>query len=971
MAKPNEEFAYNIPRLNIWFAISSVLLAAGVVWLVLDDYTRDWKTFQREFTRREYERTQEALAGSLSEEERAKIAALEAEVQAVSTRLQDNQAIIGEIKSEISPLDARHYRADQDYRFAKSLYDSHRYETEDRALRLREGAAHEGRDLNEHELAAIAEDERALQDELARLEELRQIVLDVEEKRSVAQKRLEEYTGQQEEIEAQISELRSDQTLLERKLERVEPSFVNNFFRNLPILDMLNPSIKINQLVLDNMEVSLNFTKVPRVDRCTTCHLAIDRKGYEGEPQPFVSHPRLDLYLSGSSPHPMESFGCTVCHLGRDRGTSFVNTAHTPLDEAQAAVWRQTYGWRKMKHWEAPMLAGQNVYASCYQCHEQEVEVLDAAPLQRGVTLIENLGCHGCHKIQGFEGLPKAGPDLSRMASKLDRDWTFRWVRSPREFRPVTRMPHFFGLGNNSSPEDVARTDVEIDAMVGYLYQNSQAFEPISGPARGNPRRGLQVIESVGCLGCHRLADHPQPTRDNWHRRTFGPELSGLGSKTTYEWLYSWLKNPKHYWSETRMPSLRLNDQEAADTAAYLASLRATGFDAAPVPELDTELLDEIMLGFLIARLPEASARAELAGMSLSERQSYLGRRMIQRYGCFGCHNIPGFENSLGIGTELTEWASKLLHRLDFGYAHIEHSKPAWMYQKLMDPRSYDEGKIKKPDEKLKMPHFGLSPDQARDIVTAVMGFSKQTLPMQSVRQLDAREQAVEAGRRYVKNHNCQGCHIVEGRGGDIVEIIARMEERSIEEARALGPPPLNGEGKKVQPRWLFEFLRQPSPIRPWLEVRMPTFAFEEETATTVVRYFSAVDRASFPFEWRTEGPQPPIELVSARKLASSEYLDCFSCHQQGDRKPQGPPEGWAPDLVLASQRLRYDWVKEWLKDPQKLQPGTRMPTYFADEYSGPDDILAGDEEEQIRILTEYTMSLGRRTTTGGSGQAR
>jgi cbb3-type cytochrome oxidase cytochrome c subunit len=969
--KSSEDFAFDIPKLNVWFAVSSVLLSVGVVWLVLDDYSRDWKGFQREFNRREYERTQLALAESLSDDDKEAIESLKVDLQEANSRLQEQQDQIDDVRQEIAELEAEYYRADQDYKHAKSLYDSHRYEVEDESRRVHERAAEKGRALKDGERSSLEERQAVLAEEGQRLAVLRNQFLDAEKRRNDARERVKEYTGQRTELEKEIQELRAEQSLLERKLAGVEPSFFNNYFRNLPVLDMLQPSLKIRQLVLDKLPININFASVPRVDRCTTCHLAIDRKGFENEPQPYRTHPRLELYLSSSSPHPLESMGCTVCHLGRDRGTSFVKSAHTPRDEAQAAEWKKKYGWHEMHHWETPMTAGQNVYSNCYSCHLQEVDVPEAEPLQRGITLIENLGCHGCHKIAGFEGLRKVGPDLALLESKLERDWSFRWIRDPRSFRPATRMPHFFGLANNSSREDEARTNVEIHSMLEYLYENSQSFEPIRTSLQGDPERGREIVEATGCVGCHRLEGHPAPAGESWHRRTFGPELSGLGSKTTFEWLYSWLKNPKHYWPDTRMPDLRLSDRETADAAAYLVSLRKPEFDATEIPELDTALLDDIVLGYLSARQPESYARAELGRMEPSERLRYLGQRIIQRYGCFGCHNIPGFEESLGIGTELTEWGSKLTHMLDFGFLELEHNKPAWLYQKLMDPRSYDQGKIKKPDEKLKMPHFGLSRDQALDIVTAVMGFTRKILPQESVNLLDARMQAVEEGRRRVKDNNCRGCHIIEGRGGDTVEFTAERRQISVDEARAFAPPPLNGEGEKVQPDWLFGFLKQPSPIRPWLQARMPTFGFEDMQATSLVHYFSAADRAAFPFEWRIERAMPPAERVAAVKLASNEYFDCLSCHQQGARKPQGPPEGWAPDLALAHERLRRDWVSEWLKDPQRLYPGTRMPTYFADEYSGPDDILNGDEGEQIRVLSDYVMSLGRRSAAGGTGQAR
>ena len=36
-----------------------------------------------------------------------------------------------------------------------------------------------------------------------------------------------------------------------------------------------------------------------------------------------------------------------------------------------------------------------------------------------------------------------------------------------------------------------------------------------------------------------------------------------------------------------------------------------------------------------------------------------------------------------------------------------------------------------------------------------------------------------------------------------------------------------------------------------------------------------------------------------------------------------------APSLLLATDRLRHDWVPSWIKDPQRWIPGTKMPTNF------------------------------------------
>jgi hypothetical protein len=56
--------------------------------------------------------------------------------------------------------------------------------------------------------------------------------------------------------------------------------------------------------------------------------------------------------------------------------------------------------------------------------------------------------------------------------------------------------------------------------------------------------------------------------------------------------------------------------------------------------------------------------------------------------------------------------------------------------------------------------------------------------------------------------------------------------------------------------------------------------------------------------------------------------LQCARCHPSGEVKAASAD--LAPSLLLAHDRLRYDWVPEWIKDPQAWVPGTRMPNFFS-----------------------------------------
>ena len=65
------------------------------------------------------------------------------------------------------------------------------------------------------------------------------------------------------------------------------------------------------------------------------------------------------------------------------------------------------------------------------------------------------------------------------------------------------------------------------------------------------------------------------------------------------------------------------------------------------------------------------------------------------------------------------------------------------------------------------------------------------------------------------------------------------------------------------------------------------------------------------------------------------------------------------PGMSLA-QRLRTDWLALWLKDPQRVQPGTRMPTNFpakAEENAFP-EVLGGDQQKQVEAVRAYLLTL-------------
>ena len=917
--------AYNVDFLNVVFAASSLFLFLSVIWMVWDDYDRDWKSTQRRFGQLEMQVTQANLQQAGRSVDRSKLTQLQAQEAAARKNVETNQKKVDELQNKLKDADNRLYRATTDYQAMKATYDQDRYDFEATRVAGSTSAARKGQ--------IVGDEER-------RLTELNLAKEKAEADKAELQRQLGQYTGQVAAVQKQIDDLTAEQTRLGKRLEVIAPS-VKDYFRNAPLLDFMAPTFKVQQIILPNVVDDVNFIRVPKMDRCQTCHLAIDKKGYEKYPQPFTTHPDLATYLGSSSPHPLDRIGCTVCHEGMGQSVSFRDAAHMPSNEKQKEDWEKKYHWEEPHLWDYPMLPVKMTEASCAKCHKQQVYVPKADRINIAYATFERGGCYACHKTRGFENVRKPGPILTKIDSKLSPDWVKTWIRNPRAVKPTTWMPRFFYNSNNSSPEDGARNEVEIDAIAAYLFANADKHDfAVKSPPRGDAKNGEQIVKGIGCQGCHVVGEGSRV--DVGPRRTFGQPLENIGNKTSYEWIYNWVRDPKHYSPATYMPNLRLTDSQVADVATFLVGLKGPAGDAAKAAP-DPKVADDVLLDYLKNVMPFEDAKAQMAKMTPGQKQMDLGQRAIGRYGCFSCHDIKGFEQAQSIGTDLSEEGSKLVTRLDFAFVtDIPHtSKTAWFRTKLHDPRIFDKGRVLQPLEKLRMPNFDLSDDEIVRLVTALMSFQREIQPPAALPARSARYDYEVVGRTLVHRRNCVGCHIIEGDGGDYLKLVADS---------SLGPPLLTPEGARVQPDWLYAFIRGPITIRPWLSVRMPTFGLDDQNVNTVLNYFGSISNSIGPFQSH--------ELIKTASNTEGtgkqmfELLQCQKCHVLGTIPKDQPTNTLAPDLRMASERLL-----QWLKSPLAILPGTRMPAYWPDYPKSFYPQLGGNAEAQIRAIRDHVLT--------------
>ena len=641
---------------------------------------------------------------------------------------------------------------------------------------------------------------------------------DAEGKRDGIQSQIKAVEAKLAELGEKLRVYRTTTEDLNLKLDSVS---LNVFGKRVPAVPV------VEQVFLADFERNNFENWVGRVERCMNCHAAIDREGFEDAENPLKTHPNRKYYLGN---HEVKKFGCTPCHGGQGAAINSVEQAHG-----------------EVTFWEDPLVdLKDKVQAKCLSCHTAVGGMEGTGTVARGEWLFQQMGCNGCHLIQGYEDLPKAGPSLQRVAAKLSPEWMVAWIEKPKDFRPRTRMPHFF----LSRDESIDITAYLLAASVGdakaWLGEHA-APTGVDPGSKALVEEGKNLTESLGCLGCHGFEGDAFASQVAVGKDT-APNLSRVAEKADPRWLYHWISDPRSYSDATRMPRLRLSPDEARAITSYLATLKK---EPAPAPD------------------PELRKRIE------SKESIDHGGKLIRRYGCFGCHTINGMEAESRVSVELSAFGGKHLEELFFGdRLDIPPTWDDWTIHKILTPRTYATARI----EQL-MPEFGFDPADARALTVFLSSRTAHAVNQKyrpaGVHDL---EPSLKKGREVVGYYNCWGCHSFDGKEGAIRQYYQGADAEN-------APPVLTKEGIKLQPEWFFDFLKRPMRLRPWLKVRMPTFDLTDAETDAVVEYFASLDGyrvGPVVLESRTEAHTPRTQTHAASADAP---VDCAACHPEGVTK--------------------------------------------------------------------------------------
>lgn len=818
---PIEERSLKIPFLAV-----SVLVALGMLWAVVDEVwtRRPWKRYQADYWRLELQAATQALA---QWEQEAREPPARDRLRSLETRLQDAEARLSsaehrDAQAELERHKRRFQELTHDFQLLKSESDELYY--------LYKKDVHEGRP---------SDGAKTRLDRLeARMKEFRPSIEFAMAETRRAELHVKRY---REEVAARrdsLARLTAERDRLIKKIEAVR--------RRRPAID---------QIVLEHFDRD-NFGKpVARVDRCRTCHLGVENPDVRDAPEPFGTHSYIIQH------HPVEKFGCTVCHGGQGVALE-VEAAHGQVE-----------------FWDAPPLADGDRERLCGKCHQEAVVIPEAPTLSLGRRLFETYGCLGCHNVEGYVKVPNIGPPLEKIHTKVEPGWLLRWILDPKAYLPKTKMPNF------RFSEEQAR------AIRAYL------LSPLARPGDAGRSGGVAVRDEKlveegrllfgmsRCVSCHAL---------NGVGGTLGPDLGRISLKVRPAWLRAWLRNPRAYQPNTKMPRYRFTERQLTALVAYLGAL---GRDEAR-PQDD--------------ELPR-----------FTDEEIRKGTKLMEEYGCLGCHDPVGQELVGGkVGADLTVFGDKTVDDLDFGdVLTVERSLPAWVQAKLQDPRSFSTERIQ-----LKMPDFGFTPEQARALSTVLLGFTGDRPPDAYIRVRPTNESHGPPGEfgRIVSDLNCLTCHEIDGRGGDLA-------------------PALSHEGSRANAAWLREFLRNPYTLRPTLVERMPRFNLSDAEIEVIVRYMKTVlVRDDIPADLPAGQLSGEADILEGKRLYEEKY-QCQTCHQIDYQGGTMGPELISSDTSIG-QRRTPGWIYAWIRNPRALDPRTREP-------------VLGLSDDEALCITRYLLA--------------
>src|SRR5687767_7021618 len=262
---------WNIKRLNWVFAISGVLLVAVTGWSIVQDYNKDWRAPQRNARVWEAALTTEKIDRESTPEKKERLEALNQQIAQQEKTITESDEQYRKLTAQIRDLEST--KSDLEFRLNSVKAEVTVMETQ-----LQDAIA--------------AADENRIKSMRSRLEQPRATVAKQSEEMAALNDQLIERraeladrTKALDALKKERTKLAGDRELLQKKLAALQPDNIaaklSAHIRATPLLQFVNPSERVQQIVLPDVQTDLGgFKRVESIDRCTTCHVNIGNKDF-------------------------------------------------------------------------------------------------------------------------------------------------------------------------------------------------------------------------------------------------------------------------------------------------------------------------------------------------------------------------------------------------------------------------------------------------------------------------------------------------------------------------------------------------------------------------------------------------------------------------------------------------------------------------------------------------------------------
>lgn len=470
----------------------------------------------------------------------------------------------------------------------------------------------------------------------------------------------------------------------------------------------------------------------------------------------------------------------------------------------------------------------------------------------------------------------------------------------------------------------------------------------------------LTMLGELNCTACHAATQQQRA----WLSPKVAPTLQDVGSRTDPEWLKKFLASPNAAKQGATMPDLLHGNVEQAEALThYLLSLSKPNVRRV-LPDKAAVARGENLfhsVGCVACHAPQNGAALPAEFVALPRMAEKWGHDGLRKFLLDPLASRPGGRMpSLHLtDREASDIAHYLLRETKEPTAFVVDAAKAeqgrGLYAAMNCAVCHEQKPLSEAAPMLaaldpwrgclaekpsgKAVDYHLNPPQRAALRDALTQLNTPTLSAPSPKQRVAHTMAT---------FRCTACHVRDGGGGVSPErdafFTANVDDLG-DEGRI--PPNLDGVGDKLRPEWLAKVVGEGVSVRPYVNTRMPKFG--ETNVGHLAELFVSLDRHATPLASVPDKPEAQRE--EGRRLVGAIGLSCIACHRF-NRQPAHTMQVF--DLRSVTERLNEDWFRRFLRDPNKFNVGTRMPSLWPGGRSLIATVLGGDTDRQHAALWTY-----------------